>query len=215
MKKEKIIEWIWIIIIISLFIISLKMIRSGELQAQITSFGIWAPLVVVILKMATLVIAPLGGTPLYLLSGALFGNTFGFLICFLGDVLGSIVCFFISRKYGNRVVRFFVGENFFKQIQKFLSLLNTTKSFIKARVGLISLPEIFAYAAGLSSVNFFKFILIHSIFMIPLSLVGVFFGTQIASLTAKYSIFVFIFTALIVAGGISMLWKDYEKAEGM
>lgn len=215
MKKEKIIEVVWFLVIVALFVVSIKMIRSGELQTFVASFGIWAPLVVIILKMATLVVAPLGGTPLYLLSGALFGNLQGFLICFVGDVLGSAVCFGISRRYGAKVVRFFAGEKFFAEIQKFLGLLATTKSFLKARVALISLPEIFAYAAGLSTVGFLKFILIHSIFMLPLSLVGVFFGSQMAVLTAKYSIFAMLFGFLIIIGGLSMFWKDYEKVEGM
>lgn len=214
-KREKIIEVVWFLVIVALFIVSIKMIRSGELQTFVASFGIWAPLVVIVLKMATLVVAPLGGTPLYLLSGALFGNFWGFVICFLGDVLGSVACFGISRRYGARVVKFFAGEKFFAEIQKFLSLLGSTKSFIKARVALFTLPEIFAYAAGLGQVRFIKFFFIHSIFMAPLALVGVFFGSQVALLTAKYSIFAVLLGFLVIIGGLSMLWKDYEKAEGM
>lgn len=214
-KKEKIIEIAWFVLIVVLFIVSIQMIRDGTLQTRVASLGIWAPFVVIILKMSTLVVAPLGGTPLYLLSGALFGNVNGFLICFFADVLGSSVCFAISRKYGNRVVRFFTGEKFFTEIQKFLTPLHNTRSFLKARVALITLPEIFAYAAGLSKVSFFKFIFIHSIFLIPIALVGVFFGSQIAELTTKYSIFAFIFSTLIIAGGLSMFYKDYQKMEGL
>ncbi len=215
MKREKLIELAWLLLVIGLFILSIKMIRSGELQTFVSSFGIFAPLLIIVLKMSTLVIAPLGGTPLYVISGALFGNLKGFLICFVGDVAGSVVCFFISRTYGEKVVRFFAGEKFFAEIRKFLSLLGSTRSFVKARVALISLPEMFAYAAGLSEVSFVKFLVIHSVFMLPLSLVGVFFGSQIAVLTAKYSIFAVIFSLLVIVGGLTMFWKDYEKVEGM
>jgi uncharacterized membrane protein YdjX (TVP38/TMEM64 family) len=187
--KGKILEVVWFIVMIALFVISIKMVRGGELQSQVASFGIFAPVLIIILKMTTLVIAPLGGTPLYILSGALFGNLKGFLICLSGDILGSAACFFISRKYGNKVVRFFAGEKFFKQIQSFLSLLENTKSFLKARFALIKLPEIFAYAAGLNRVNFWKFIFIQTVFFIPIDFAFVFLGTQIATFTTKFTLF--------------------------
>ncbi len=214
-KKQKIIEVVWFLLIVALFVVSIKMIRSGELQTFVASFGIWAPLVVIILKMATLVVAPLGGTPLYLLSGALFGNVQGFIICFLGDVLGSAVCFAISRKYGARVVKFFAGENFFAKIQNFLFLLDKTSSFVKARFTLIKLPEIFAYAAGLSKVNFWKFIIIQAAFFVPIDFGFVFLGTQIANFTAKFTILTILIGIAIAVLGSVMLWKDYEKVEGM
>jgi uncharacterized membrane protein YdjX (TVP38/TMEM64 family) len=95
-KKEKIIEIIWFVVVVTLFIFSFKMLRSGELQMRVASFGMLAPAVIVLLKMTTLVVAPLGGTPIYVLSGALFGNFQGFLISIIGDVLGSSACFFLE-----------------------------------------------------------------------------------------------------------------------
>jgi uncharacterized membrane protein YdjX (TVP38/TMEM64 family) len=65
--------------------------------------------------------------------------------------LRTFVCFWISRRYGEKVVRLFTQEKMFEQVKSFLNLLGQTKSFIKARIALFSLPEIFAYAAGLST----------------------------------------------------------------
>ena len=53
MKRVKIIEWIWIIVVVVLFVVSIKMVRSGELEAELASFGVLAPIVLVILKMGT------------------------------------------------------------------------------------------------------------------------------------------------------------------
>src|SRR3989344_1955519 len=118
MKKEKIIEIVWLVITVVLFIVSIYFTRNGELQSKVASFGIIAPFVIAILKITTLVIAPLGGLPLYIVSGALFGSFYGFLICFLADVVGCSICFLLSRKYGQEVLNFFVGSEHMDKITK-------------------------------------------------------------------------------------------------
>ncbi len=213
MKKEKIVEIVWFVILLALFILSFILLKNGVLQERLASFGIWAPLILVILKMSTLIIAPLGGVPLYVLSGALFGSFKGFLLCFLGDFLGSVVCFFIGRRYGQRLVKLFVGENFFQKIKKFTNLLGSTKSYLKARIAVVNVPEILAYAAGLSPINFWKFVILHMPLYIVVDIPLVFLGSQIANFTAKYALVAFVLALLVSGVGFFFLYKDYQKAE--
>lgn len=215
MKKEKIIEIIWFVVIVFIFIISIKMLRSGELESQVASFGMLAPLLIVVLKMATLVIAPLGGTPIYVLSGALFGSIKGFAIALLGDILGSSVCFLISRRYGSSVLNFFAGAQNVEKVLKTVNIISTTKSFIKARLGFMSMPELLAYAAGLSKINFWTFTLINTLFYIPVDFVFVFLGSQIVEFSAKYFLIIPAIIFVFTLSGFAMLYKDYEKVEGM
>src|SRR3989344_5240234 len=100
LKRRKIVEYVWFVIIVLLFIVSVQMIKSGSLVNQIDSFGILAPIIFVLLKISTLVIAPLSGIPLYFIAGSLFGNFNGLILSLLGDALGSVVCFLLSRFYG-------------------------------------------------------------------------------------------------------------------
>ena len=214
-KKEKIIEWVWIVVVIVLFIVSLKMVRSGQLEAELSSFGILAPIVLVLLKMGTLIIAPLGGTPIYIISGALFGSTKGFLLSLLGDVLGTSVYFLLSRKYGERVIRSLAGASNMSRIKGAVSLLSSTKSFIKARLGFVSIPELLAYAAGLSKLNFWKFSLINALFYVPVDFVLVFLGSRIANLSGKYILIYPAIIFLLAFVGFISLYKDYQNREGM
>lgn len=214
-KIEKIIEIVWFFVIILLFIFSIKMLRSGELQIQVEQFGIFAPLLILILKMATLVVAPLGGTPLYVLSGALFGSIKGFIISLFGDIFGSSVCFFLSRKYGVKVLKFFAGSQNVDKILKMVNIVSNTKSFTKARMGFVGMPELLAYASGLSKINFLAFTLINALFYIPVDFILVFLGSKIAELSIEHFLIipaiVFVFTFI----GLVMLYKDYEKLKGM
>ena len=214
-KKESITQIIWFVVVTALFVFSFKLLRSGELQTVLENLGFWAPFLVIVLKMTTLIIAPLGGTPIYVLSGAVFGPTLGFILVMVGDILGSSVCFFISRKYGERVLKTFVGENNLDQVLKTVNIISTTKSFIKARLGFVSMPELLSYAAGLSKIKFSTFTLINSIFYVPVVFLYVFFGAALVELSVKYF---FILPSIILIFSISgflLLYKDYEKVEGM
>ncbi len=215
MKKEKIIEAVWFVLILGLFIVSVILIKNGSLQERVASFGIWAPLILLVFKISTLVIAPLGGTPIYLLSGALFGNFNGLMLMLLGDLLGSSICFYLSRIYGLKVLKFFVGGQNVERILKTVSLLDNKKSFIKARFAFISMPELLSYASGLSKINFWTFSVINLLFYIPIDIVLVFFGSQIASLSIKYFFIYPLVLGLFALSGFLALYKDYQKTEGM
>ncbi len=214
-KKESITQIIWFVFVVTLFVLSFWLLRNGELQSVVESLGFWAPFLVILLKMSTLIIAPLGGTPIYVLSGAVFGPTSGFVIVMIGDILGSSVCFFISRKYGERVLKKFVGENNLESVLKTVNIISTTKSFIKARLGFVSMPELLSYAAGLSKINFGTFTLINSLFYVPVVFLYVFFGSALVELSVRYFFIFPVIISVFSISGFLLLYKDYEKVEGM
>jgi uncharacterized membrane protein YdjX (TVP38/TMEM64 family) len=214
-KRERLVEFVWVAIVVALFIFSIKMLRSGELEALIISLGFWAPFMAVALKMSTLIIAPLGGTPLYVISGAAFGNVEGFILMFGGDILGSSVCFYISRKYGTRFLRVLAGSRNTEKIVQAVNVISSTKSFVKARVGFVTMPELLSYAAGLSRINFWKFSIINALFYAPVDIVLVFLGTQIAKFTASHAIFYFGAVFVVSALGFLFLYKDFQKSESL
>ncbi len=214
MKKQKIIEILWFLIVVVLFFLSLQLIRSGELSIFVAKTGIFAPIILVLLKMTTLIVAPLGGSPLYIIGGALFGGFKGFLLTLLGDILGSAVCFFLSRRYGERVLSTFVGSQNKDRVVGAVSLLGNTSSIIKARLAFISIPELLSYAAGLSRVSFWKFMVINAIFYFPVDLILVVLGSQIANITAKYFLLLPIVIFVLSAIGFATLYSDYQKIEG-
>ncbi len=211
MKREKIVEIGWFVFIVAIFVFAMVLVRGGQLQEKVESFGILAPLVIILLKMSTLIIAPLGGSPLYLVAGALYGSTKAFIIVMIGDILGSITCFVLARKYGAKIVRKLAGEKYFEKIEKALSVLNDTKSFIKARIGFMTIPELVAYSAGLSKMNFFTFVVLNSLFFIPLNLLYVYLGSKLVDLSLKYFFILPLITFVLALGGLSLLYKDYEK----
>lgn len=207
----KILDYTWIAVAVIVFVFSIKYLTDGTLEMRVAEWGLWAPLGIALLKISTLVVAPLGGLPLYIISGALFGTYKGFLICFISDIVGSAICFLLSRKYGSKVLGFFVGEDNRDKVLKVVGLIGTPKLFLKARVALFNGPEFVAYAAGLSSINFWIFLIIQSAIFIPIDFILVLFGSQIVNWSSRYSWAVFAVPSLIAVAGLWFLYKDYKE----
>src|SRR3989338_7758109 len=92
------------IILLSLFI------DIGSLKIWVERAGVWGPLIFILLKITTIVIAPLSGAPLYPVVGILFGFWHGALYVEIGDFLGYTIAFSISRLYGRKMVDKFISS---------------------------------------------------------------------------------------------------------
>lgn len=215
LKKHKIVEYVWLVVIILLFVFSIQMVKSDSLANQINSFGILAPIIFVLLKMSTLVVAPLSGIPLYLIAGVLFGNLNGLALSLLGDLLGSAICFLLSRFYGHRVIKFFVGDRLFNKITSTVAILKDTKSFLKARIAFFAIPELLSYASGLSKINFFTFSLINILFYLPINLIYIFFGYYVITIIGEHTFLFYFFILAISITGFWFLYKDHKNLDTM
>lgn len=133
----------------------LDIIRQFIAQA-----GWWAPAILVIAKASTIVIAPLGGSPLYPIAGALFGFWKGVGLLILGDALGGVISFYLSRWFGRALVDRFFSDH--KLVQQVLTRLNSVRGLLVARIAFITFPEIISYAAGLTSIGFWPFFIIYT-----------------------------------------------------
>jgi uncharacterized membrane protein YdjX (TVP38/TMEM64 family) len=84
---------------------SLSVFTSGaELREFIAEFGILAPVVLIGLQTAQVVVAPIPGQVLAVVAGYLFGPWWGTLYNMLGIALGSTLAFWLARRYGRAYV---------------------------------------------------------------------------------------------------------------
>ena len=136
-------------------------------REQVAEAGIWGPLTIILLKASTLVIAPLGGAPLYPIAGVAFGFWQGFLYTLIGDLLGTAIAFFIGRWFGRGIVQYLVTRPSMKLVDIILAYLGTTRGLIHARLVFFSFPEGVTYAAGLTDIPFWKFLAV----LLPIGIV--------------------------------------------
>ncbi len=162
-----------LVFVIAILFFVFNYLDIKNIQQEVNQWGIWAPIVFILAKASTIIFAPLSGSPLYPISGAVFGFTEGFIIMLLGDILGGSVAFFLSRRFGRRVVDRFVGKDN-QIIEKALGMISSIKGFLVARLCFAALPEVPCYAAGLTKMKFLPFLIIHiAVDIIPVAvLVG-------------------------------------------
>lgn len=147
-----------LLIIFGLIIIASFLVDIAELRELIISAGTFAPLIFITLKAATIVIAPLSGSPLYPLVGLFFGFWPGVLYVVLGDFLGYSIAFFISRVMGRRIVERFISKKDTGIIARMIEKISTGKGFFQVCLTCFALPELLSYAGGLSKLPYWKFI---------------------------------------------------------
>lgn len=138
-----------------------QFINIDDLRAQIENAGVWAPLVLILAKASTIVIAPLSGSPIYPIAGALFGFWQGTLYLVLGDMLGAATAFILVRIFGASLVRRMIGADT-GLLKRALTMMSTVRGFFIARLCFLTFPELPAFAAGLTAIRFLPFILIQT-----------------------------------------------------
>ncbi len=196
-------HWVSILIVVLIGLLSIGsfFIDINAFKEYIAGAGIWAPVVYILAKTSTVVFAPLSGTALYVFSVPLFGFWHGVVYSFIGDTIGAIITFYISRFFGRPIISYFAGKKNMEYIENALLLMGTPKGFLSVRLAALSMPEIASYAAGLTSLNFLFFITVHMVVdIIPIlviSSLGLFFIENIPA----WLITLGIFTAIAVTIG--------------
>lgn len=209
-RKEVIKNIIGLIVVCLIIFISFRYIDMDQIQNMIRDAGVWAPILFVLAKASTIVFAPLSGSPLYPLAGALFGLGHGFVYIVIGDALGATISFYISRLLGRTFVERFARSNM-GAIDRTLSFIEKKKGFFIARVCFAALPEVVSYAAGLTRIKFIPFFVIHNaVGLIPSALL-VWSGVLLATVSLHPTIVM----AVIIAGAVVTIaggWIFYRIA---
>lgn len=151
--------------IIGVFILFLWGYKQGyflsaeTLQTFIVGFGIWGPIVFILVQIIQVIVPILPGAISCVAGVLIFGNMMGFVYNYIGICIGSIVVFFLSRRYGSYFVRKAIGQ---KKYDKFIGYIDYDKKFDKFFAYAIFFPvapdDILCYIAGLSKMRLEKFI---------------------------------------------------------
>lgn len=75
-----------------------------RLHEWVRGWGVWAPLAIILLQIAQVLLAPVPGQVLGVISGYLFGVGWGTFYSVLGTAVGSFIAFSLARTYGRPLV---------------------------------------------------------------------------------------------------------------
>ena len=200
-----------LVIVILAFFIDLSSLRTW-----VERVGIWGPIVFILLKISTVVIAPLSGSPLYPLAGLIFGFWPGILYIAFGDFLAHTITFYISRIFGRKIVFRLLSGKEEGVIARIVNHIGDVRGFFQACLTCFALPEVLSYGAGLSRLSYLKFIGILMPFLITVASILVFFGSILKpnSDSLLIALIIPVLGALAIIIGGSLFMKSLKQKGG-
>lgn len=180
----------------------------SSLKAFLRSFGLWMPLVFLILQVVQVVIAPIPGGPLTMLGGMLFGWWQGFFLSAGGEIFGSCLGFLITRKFGAPFLKRFDKKDWSKK------LLNLNENKLDAILFIIFIlpgfpDDIACLAAGLTPMPFPTFLKLCLLGRLPGFLLNSLIGAGIMLDNHRLT---FVLLAAYLAIVILVYWRFHGRA---
>jgi len=149
---------------------------SERLHAAIQNAGALGPLVIIGFFMIAVVINPLPSAPIALAAGFAYGHTWGTVYVVIGSVTGAFIAFIIARLLGHDILYRWFGEKLK------MGLLGSQLGLMGMIVVLRLLPfisfDIVSYAAGLTNITWWRFLLATTVGIVPTSFLLAHFGSE-------------------------------------
>lgn len=179
---------------------------TEKLRATVEGADAWAPLVYVLIKIATYIIAPLSGASVELASGALFGVFLGTALSVVGSTLGGSINYWIARTLGRAGVMKFAGKKALVQVDETADRVGGWRALLVARVVLSPIYDFVSYAAGLARLPFWQYVTITFLAGIPVNILFPLLGH--ASTTSKFVTYAVLATSAVffVIFGFAHFW---------
>ncbi|MEZ6255492.1 MAG: VTT domain-containing protein [Patescibacteria group bacterium] len=148
-----------IVLYIALKMLVLPYLTSIEFQEFIQNLGPWGYIVVVGYTVLSHVLAPLVGSPVFIVSIIVYGLNTSLTLLFITQLISSVINFWIARKYGRNLVRKLVGKKSMADIDKFTTL-EGKKVLVIVRLFGFSVFDFVSYGIGLTNMKFKDYYLI-------------------------------------------------------
>lgn len=135
-----------------------KFESAAAFEEYIKGYGIWGPVVLTLIQGFQVVVPIVPGMVGCAAGAILFGSLGGFLINYIGISAGSIIAFWLARRYGTNFVKKVVGQ---EKYDKYVAWIMKHKSYTFIFALMILLPlapdDFFCYFSGLTKMSMRKF----------------------------------------------------------
>jgi uncharacterized membrane protein YdjX (TVP38/TMEM64 family) len=153
---------------------------AAALRLWIAQFGLFAPLVFVLIQATQVVVAPIPGQVVALVAGYLFGPLWGTVYSLAGVLIGSAVAFSLSKRYGRSFVEDILHEDVVARFDDFVDTVGVPGLF--AFVIIPGLPDdAICFLSGLTKWRLRTFLAVISVGRLPAYVLTVYAGGELAS----------------------------------
>lgn len=179
---------------------AMAILSRGDVTAvkdYILSFGVWAPVVSASLMVLQALAAPLPSFLLAFANGLAFGAFWGGVLSLVSATLAAGLCFWIARALGRAPVEAIVGRAGLDAADRWFERWGVHAILIARLIPIVSF-DVISYAAGLTRVRFYGFILATVIGMAPATFVYSYLGQE----APQYIQILLVVFGIVVAVGL-------------
>lgn len=137
---------------------------AAALERYMNGIGPFAPIIFILIQIVQTVIPIIPGALTCPAGAMIFGHLNGFIYNYIGIMIGSIMNFFLARRYGKPLVQAVTSK---RAYEKYMGSLERGNSFEKVfTFGMffpVSPADLLCMMAGISNMEFKRFLLILSI----------------------------------------------------
>ena len=164
----------------------------------VEKYGFWGKVAFVGMEVIKVVVAVIPGEPFELAAGYAFGAWQGLLLCTIGITIGSLIVFYLVKKFGMSIVRIFFKQ---EKIDKMRFLKESKRRDVSLAI-IYMIPgtpkDALNYYAGLTGIKLRTWVLICSVGRIPSIITSTLSGDLLEQ--QKYALGVGITVATLVLG---------------
>ncbi|MEE1077594.1 MAG: VTT domain-containing protein [Agathobacter sp.] len=192
MKKSRIILLIAVILFATLIVVlvgkpMIRFISDPEaFQAWVDSKGIVGIIIFMVLNILQVILAIIPGGPFEIAAGYAFGIIKGSILCDIAMTAGSMIIFFLVRKFGMRFIELFVDR---EKVEN-LAILKTNQKKNALLFLFFLLPgtpkDLLSYAVGLTDIKISTWLLINLIGRFPAILLSAMSGSSLVEKRYEY-----------------------------
>ena len=172
-------------------------------------YPLFAPLLIISWRILSIVVPPIPGAVLGFAFIPIIGWFWAFVFGFIGELIGATFAFYIARRFREPAVARFIPLQKLHAWEGKLSKKTEFLAFLGIRVTTGPIMDFISYVAGLSKINFRKFIVATFFAGLP-SMLLYFLGAQAYEKFAEKSGILGVGLLILAFGFIYYLLKYYE-----
>lgn len=167
------------------------------LRQWFEGLGAAGPAAIIGLMVVAILLSPIPSAPIALAAGALYGHFWGGLYVLAGAELGALLAFGIARLIGFDVLHRWLGDRLSRGLAGSQNFLMATV-FVSRLLPFISF-DIVSYAAGLTTLTFWRFAIATLAGIIPASFLLAHFGSELVASETDRILLALVFLGLLTA----------------
>ncbi len=186
-NRKKFILIVYLLVIYTLFktqideiTVKLSSLDIETVRDYIASFGIFAPIVSMLLMVLQAILAPVPAFLITFANALVFGWVKGAIISWTGAMIGASICFLMARFLGRDVAEKYAGSKQLKTIDNYFNKYGKLSILVARLLPFVPFDPV-SYAAGLTSMSFSGFLIATGLGQLPATIIYSYFAGNITS----------------------------------